>query len=126
MNNLKRNKRPFYYCTRQEENGRIFYSKPKRIRLNYQPISSEGEMIAIGPEYYNRLIVYMRPNYGKLFHHGDRCYVFVEPPKTYDKTCNTADYFVDGEPKIYINEYTMHLTRMKGDDYGDWCKHWIR
>lgn len=119
MNNLMRNKRTFYYCNKIEKDGRIIFSKPKKIKLNYQPISSEGEMIAIGPDYYSRLIVYMRPCYGKLFHNGDRCYVFVEPPKTYDKNCNTADYFVDGEPKIYINEYTMHLTRMKGDSYGE-------
>lgn len=118
MNNLKRNKRRFYYCNKIEENGRMIFSKPKPIKLNFQPISSEGEIIAIGPDYANRLIVYMRPKLGKNFKNGDRCYVFVDPPKKYDKNCNTADYYVDGEPKIYINEYTMHLTRMTGDENG--------
>lgn len=117
MNNLKRNKRKFYYCTKKEENGRIIFSKPKEIRLNYQPIKSVGEILEAGPDSINTLIVYMRPSVGKLFHNGDRCYVFAEPPIEYDKTCSNADYFVDGDPKIYINEYTMHLQRMVGDDY---------
>lgn len=119
MNNLKRNKRKFYYCNKIEKNGRIIFSRPKPIRLNYQPIKSIGEVLEAGPDTEGTLIVYMKPIYGKLFHNGDRCYVFVEPPKQYDKTCSTADYFVDGEPKIYINEYTMHLKRMVGDQYGD-------
>ena len=116
MNNSMRNQRLFYYCNQKEENGRIVYTKPKKIYLNYQPIDSAGNILAIGPEYSNILIVYMRPEFGKLFHNNDRCYVFVEPPKTYDKLCNTADYYVSDEPKRYINEYTMHLTRMTGDD----------
>ena len=119
MNNLKRNKRKFYYCTKKEENGRIIFSRPKPIKLNYQPIKSIGEVLEAGPDSINTLIVYMRPSLGKLFHNGDRCYVFVEPPKQYDKTCNTADYYVNGEPKIYLNEYTIHLQRMIGDEYGN-------
>lgn len=119
MNNLLRNKRTFYYCNKKEENGRVIFSKPQKIRLNYQPIRSQLQMLEVGPDDRNTLIVYMKPAYGKLFHNGDRCYVFVEPPKKYDKNCNTADYYVDGEPKIYINEYTMHLQRMTGDEYGD-------
>lgn len=119
MNNLKRNKRTFYVCNKKEENGRIIFSEPQEVRLNFQPIRSDFQMLEAGPDFRSTLIVYMRPSKGKIFHNGDRCYVFVKPPEEYDKTCNTADYYVDGDPKIYINEYTIHLERMKGDEYGD-------
>lgn len=118
MNNLKRNKRKFYLCTKTEENGRIIFEEPQEIWLNYQPIRSSLQMLEAGPDNRGTLIVYMKPSKGKLFHNGDRCYVFVNPPEQYDRTCNTADYYVDGDPEIYINEYTIHLERMKGDEYG--------
>lgn len=119
MNNLKRNKRTFYVCNKIEENGRIVFGEPVKVSLNFQPIRSDFQMLEAGPDFRDTLIVYMRPSLGKIFHNGDRCYVFVSPPEEYDKTCNTADYYVDGDPKIYINEYTIHLERMKGDEYGD-------
>lgn len=124
MNNLKRNKRVFYHCAMKEQNGRVVFEKPEKVKLNFQPIMSNGQvrsdglMLEVGLNSRDTLIVYMRPSYGERFHNGDRCYVYVEPPKQYDKTCNTADYYVDGEPKKYLNEYTIHLKRMTGDEYG--------
>ena len=97
----------------------MIFSEPQKVRLNYQPVRSDFQYLEAGLDFRNTLIVYMKPSKGKIFHNGDRCYVFVEPPKEYDKTCNTADYYVDGDPKIYINEYTIHLERMKGDEYGE-------
>ena len=120
MNNLKRNKRWLYFCKRKPVNGRMIFEKPVKMKLNYQPIEStktQGRLLKTGLDYVSTLIVYTNPHYGKEIHNGDRCYVFVKPPKTYDKTCTSADYYVNGEPKIYQNEYTFHLTRMVGDDY---------
>jgi hypothetical protein len=118
MNNLKRNKRKLWHCTKTIEDGKVIFTEPEKVLLNYQPIKSVGEILEAGPDSINTLIAYMRPSLGKKFHNGDRCYVFVEPPEEYDKTCNKADYYVDGDPKIYINEYTIHLQRMIGDEYG--------
>lgn len=122
MNNLKRNKRKLYFCKRKEVDGRIIYDKPVEMKLNYQPIEStktQGQQFETGLDYTSTLIVYTRLDYGKEIHNGDRCYVYVKPPKKYDKTCTTADYYVNGEPKIYQNEYTFHLSRMVGDEYGE-------
>jgi hypothetical protein len=118
MNNLLRNKRPIYLCKQKIEDGRIFYENPIKIRVNYQPISdkSAGEILAVGQNYINRLIVYMRPDVAKNFHNFDRCYVFVEPPKEHDRTCSKADFYVDGTPSQYINESTVHFQRMTGDN----------
>ena len=120
MNNLKRNKRKFYLCKKKEENGRVIFAEPIEVKLNFQPIESkktQGQLLEFGPDFTSTLIVYMKSSEASKFSNGDRCYVFVNPPDTYDKTCTTADYYVDGNPKIYINECTIHLERMKGDDY---------
>lgn len=120
MNNLLRNKRPIYLCKQKIENGRIFYEEPKKVMVNYQPVSdkSAAQILAIGPDYINRLIVYMKPSVAKEFNNLDRCYVFVEPPKTHDRTCSKADFYVDGQPARYINESTVHFQRMTGDENG--------
>ena len=121
MNVLKRNKRTLYLCQKVEEDGRMIFGKPIEVRANYQPIEDTrtvGQLLEFGPDYTSTLIVYINPIMRNLFHNGDRCYVFVEPPEEYDKTCTTADYVVNGEPKLYMNECTFHLLRMKGDEYG--------
>ena len=118
MNNLKRNKRTLYVCNQKTVNDRKIFDKPLMIKVNYQPVADKdaGIILAVGPEYINRLIVYMRPSVAKYFKNGDRCYVFTDPPATYDKTCNTADFYVDGMPTKYLNESTVHLQRMTGAD----------
>lgn len=118
MNNLKRNKRTLYVCNKKIVNDRIVFDEPKKIKVNYQPIADKdaGIILAVGLDYINRLILYMRPSMAKCFNNGDRCYVFVDPPTTHDITCNKADFYVDGIPTRYINESTVHLQRMTGDD----------
>ena len=118
MNNLKRNKRTLYLCRQIIDNDRIFFDEPIKVKVNYQPVADKdvGEILAVGQDYFNRFIVYMRPSVAKKFHNFDRCYVFVEPPETYDKTCQGADFYVDGQPTRYINESTVHLQRMNGAD----------
>lgn len=144
MNHLIRNKRKVYLCNRTqileelletEENkilltekdiplivgttkieDRIIFSFPVMYRLNYQPLSTDGEIIVAGDEYNKRLVVYTSPKIAQNFHNNDRCYVFKEPPEGYDKLCVNADYYVDGEPLTYLNESHFYLQRMTGDD----------
>lgn len=115
MNRLRRNKRKIFLCSQIEENGRKFFSKPQEWQLNYQPLSTEGEIITAGTEYINRLVVYTSPKEASNFHNADRCFVYENPPEEYDKLCNTADFYVDGEPIIFLNEARFYLQRMVGD-----------
>jgi hypothetical protein len=115
MYRLQRNKRPVYVCNQDVENDRKIFNKPKLFKLNYQPLSTDGEIITAGTEYINRLVVYLSPKEAKQIHNADRCYVFVEPSKEYDKFCVNADFYVDGEPLIYLNEARLYLQRMVGD-----------
>lgn len=115
MNNLKRNRKVFYVCNQKVENDRLIFTEPKKMFLNYQPISMTGEIIAFGSEYINRLIIYTNSKIAENFHNFDRCYVYKKPPTTYDKFCSEADFYVDGEPLIYLTEATITLNRMTGD-----------
>jgi hypothetical protein len=118
MNTLKRNKRTLYLCQKKEENGRVIFGEPIEMKVNFQPIEdskTEYEILEVGPDHISTLIVCIKPTLRHLFHNGDRCYVFAEPPEEYDKACITADYFINGEPKLYMNECTFHLLRMSGD-----------
>lgn len=116
MKHLTRNKRTIYLCKQAVENDRIIFQEPVEYKINFQPLSSDGEIIASGTDYTKRLVVYTNPDIAKEFHNHDRCFVFREKPEEYDKTCNTADFFVDGEPLIYLNESHFYLQRMLGDD----------
>lgn len=116
MNHLIRNKRKVYLCNQVEENNRLIFTQPEEYNLNFQPLSTDGEIIVAGNEYNKRLAVYTSPKIAQNFHNNDRCYVFVEIPEQYDKTCTNADYYVDGEPLTYLNESRFYLQRMTGDD----------
>lgn len=115
MTNLKRNKREFYLCNRIEQDGRLIFTKPKKLKMNYQPVSMTGEIISFGSEFINKLILYTTEKKSKQFHNFDRCYIYTKPPTEYDKYCSDADFYVDGEPLIYIKEATIYLQRMTGD-----------
>lgn len=115
MYRLNRNKRLIFLCNQTIENDRKIFTEPVEYKLNYQPLLTEGEIITAGLEYINRLVVYSSVKEASNFHNGDRCYVFVNKPEEYDKFCNNADFYVDGEPLIYLNEARFYLQRMVGD-----------
>lgn len=116
MNHLARNKRTIYLCNQIEENNRIVFSEPTEYKLNYQPLSTDGEIIVAGNEYNKRLVVYTSNNIAKNFHNNDRCYVFTTPPEERDTICKNADYYVDGEPLLFLNESHFYLQRMTGEN----------
>ena len=115
MNNLKRNRNVLYLCKQIEENGRIVFDRPKKFNLNYQPVSTTGEIISFGSEFINRLIIYTTSEVAKEFHNFDRVYINNKLPEEYDKTCSDADFYVNGEPLIFLTEAMIYLQRMTGD-----------
>lgn len=115
MKQLIRNRRNIYLCNKIEDNGRIKFLEPELYKVNFQPLSSAGEIIASGNDYVNRLVIYTSVEKAKEFHNFDRCYVYTEPPEEQDDYCINADFYVDGEPLFYLNEATIYLQRMIGD-----------
>ena len=120
MRNLSRNKQPIYLCKKTietiNEREREVFSEPVEYLVDYQPISTDGEIIAFGNDYINRLVIYTTREIASNFNNADRCYVYVEKPETHDRMCNTADFVVDGKPMIFLNEARIYLQRMTGDD----------
>lgn len=114
MTSLLRNKRILYLCKSYIENNITKYKKPEKIETNYQPTNSEGEMIALGLEYSEYLRIKDNLSIGKNFSNGDKCYVFVIPPKEHDYLCKNADFIVSGEPLITLNECEITLKRLTG------------
>lgn len=115
MKQLLRNRRNVYLCNKIEDNGRMKFTEPVLYKLNFQPLSTDGEIIASGNDYVNRLAIYTDVERARNFHNFDRCYVYVEPPEIVDDFCANADFYVDGEPLFYLNEATIYLQRMIGD-----------
>lgn len=113
MNNLKRDKRIFYLC-KKEENGR-FFKEPILKNMNYQPTSSTGDILAYGSDYTMYLTISTSPKEAIDFSNGDRCYINEKKPEVHDILCSTADYYVYGDPIITSNEGIIRLRKMSGD-----------
>lgn len=113
---LKRNKQTLYLCKKYVENNITKYKEPIQISTNYQPVSSTGEMIAIGNEYTQYLKIEDIIEIGKQFSNGDKCYVYTNPPEEHDELCENADFYVNGNPLITLNSAVVSLKRLTGED----------
>ena len=115
MRNLRRNKRKLYLCQRYEDNGIDKYREPKLIYENYLPTNAEGDLISLGMDY--PMYLRMKPSIDEvdMFHEGDRFYIYVEPPTTYDEMCKDADYEMYKKPMIHLDSLEVMLYRRSGD-----------
>lgn len=95
---------------------REVFSKPMKVKLSFLPLAVDAEMLETGLDYSKRISIYTTKEFAKKIHNGDRFFIFQKPPEKYDPTCNTADYYVHGEPNIYLTEATIYLRKMTGDD----------
>lgn len=118
MIGLKRNKRPIYWCEKyiDEATNVTKFKKPERIFLNYQPTNSDAQVLALGTEYSKYLKVTGSDNEIVKIKNKDRFYVYANPPKTFDGMCEDADYEVDGDPSITLNEGSFMLNKLSGND----------
>lgn len=121
MVGLKRNKKVFYLCKKyiDPETNVTKYKKPQKVSLNYQPTNSDAQVLALGTEYSKYLKVTGTARDISIFSNKDKCYVYVKPPKEYDEMCDDADYEVNGDPLITINEGELMLKKLSGDNEGN-------
>lgn len=111
MISLKRNERKIYLCKKIVVDEIDKYSEPLPIYCNYQPIDSNGELLSVGLDESMYLKVTYSKNLNFKFENGDRCYIFVDKPETYDPLCKGYDFVVSGNPKDYVNNYQVTLIR---------------
>lgn len=112
MIQLKRNKRCFYLCKRIKNDTK--FENPIKVYLNFVPTNSTGEIISLGENYSMYLKISCTPKEASMFKQGDKCYIYVKPPKVHDNLCKDADYIVSTEPMLTINEAQIQLRRLSG------------
>lgn len=91
------------------------YKEPIELFENYVPTNSEGDLISMGMEYPMYLRIKTNMDEKDLFHAKDRLYVYISPPETHDVLCKMADYEVESEPMIFINEMEVVLHKLSSD-----------
>ena len=121
MNNLTRNKRKIYLCSKyiDEETNVTKFKKPEKpIEINWQPISSDSQVLGLGIEYSKYIGIKGTIKESSRFKNKDRCYVYIKPDlNNFDEMCEDADYEVDGSPIITLNDGEVMLKRLSsGED----------
>ena len=119
MNSLKRNKRPLYLCKKNidTETNVTKFKEPKKIKINWQPIDTSSEVLMLGYEYSQYIRIKATARECSKFSNKDRCYIYKEPNfEKFDVMCNDADYEVDGNPIITLNEGEVMLKKLSGAD----------
>lgn len=109
---LKRNKRYFYLCKKITNSTK--FEKPIKCNLNYEPTNSVGERLTLGEDYSMYLKIKCTIKEASNFKNGDKCYVYVLPPKNHDELCKNADYVVDGNPSSTLNQSEIKLRKLSG------------
>lgn len=120
MVGIQRQKKYFYWAKRyiDEETRLPRYEKPKKVFLDYEPISSDAQVMALGTDYSNYLQVVGTGKEIEKFGNKDRCYIKIKPNLSkYDMTCNDADYEVSGEPLHTDNMVSLMLKKLSGNEY---------
>lgn len=112
MIGLRRNKRRFYLCKKIFNDTK--FEKPIPMFLNYQPIKSVGERLTLGEDYSMYLRIKCTSKESEAFENGDKCYIYVTPPKEYDPLCKKADYIVDKGSLGTINQGEVILRKLSG------------
>lgn len=119
MNTLKRNERLLYLCKQyvDSETNVTKYGNPQPLYVDWQPISSDSEVLVFGVEYNKYLRIKGNVEKCQLFGNKDRVYVYKNPDlEKFNGMCDDADYEVDGSPIITLNNGEVMLKRLSGDD----------
>lgn len=112
MISLKRNKQKVYLC--KKIYNTLKFEKPKLFSLNYRPTNSMSDRLTLGDDYSKFLRIKCTPDEARNFSSGDKCYIYVKPPKIHDDLCKNADYIVNGDPLITLNEGEVSLMKLSG------------
>lgn len=109
---MRRNKRKFYLCKKNPNDTK--FQEPILLKLNYEPIDSDGERLTLGEDYFKFLKIKCTTKELSLFENGDKCYIYVNPPEVHDVLCKKADYIVDNGPQETLNHGEIRLRKLSG------------
>lgn len=114
MRCLNRNKRTIYVCEKYVDNNITKFNNPKKIDINYQYTNSDGDLIAFGKDFPMYIRIKGDLNDLKNFHREDRVYVNITPAKPFNPLCKDANYEVDSDPIVSLNQIEVTLKRLSG------------
>ena len=112
MIGLKRNKRIFYLCKKIPNSTK--FEEPIKVNLNYEPTNTVGEKLTLGEDYSMYLRIKCTLEEASQFKNGDKCYIYILPPKKHDDLCKNADYIVEGNPLNTLNQSEVNLRKLSG------------
>ena len=119
MNSLMRNKRPIYLCKRYVDTdvGVQKFRTPQKVLIDWQPISSDGQVLIVGIEYSEYIRIKGTAEEVNVFDNKDRVYIYNEPDiEHFNPMCDDADYEVSNNPVITLNEGEVMLKRLSGNE----------
>ena len=91
-------KKPWFSVPKYKIRDNPWFSVPKLNKSKYIRIKGTKEEVS-------------------RFKNKDRVYVYITPNLlNFDEMCHDADYEVDGDPIITLNDGEVMLTRLSGDD----------
>ena len=114
MKQLHRNRRKIYMCKAYRDGSLVKYEEPVLLKENWQLINTSTEVKQVGLEVYDGIRIKTSPSHAKYYHVGDRAYVFVDIPEQHDENCRDADYVVDADPLVTLNECHVLLKKRSG------------
>lgn len=113
-----RNKRKLYLCKRyiDEKTNVTKYKEPIEIVINWQPISTDAEVLTLGVDYSKYIRIKGTVQETSIFGNKDRCYVYNKPNlKEFDGMCDDADYEVSEPPVNMLNDGEVMLMKLSGE-----------
>ena len=119
MNSLLRNKRTLYLCKKyiDEEVNVVKYKSPERIQIDWQPISSDGQVLTMGIEYSEYIRIKGTAKEVSIFDDRDRVYIYKKPNvEEFDGMCDDAEYEVSNNPVITLNDGEVMLRRLSRNE----------
>lgn len=119
MNSLLRNQTEMYLCEKyiDEEIGVTKFKEPELIKINWQPINSDSEVLSLGIDFSKYIRIKSVNEDTIKFHNKDRCYIYVKPDlENFDGMCYDADYEVVNPPVNMLNDGEVLLKRLSGAD----------
>lgn len=115
MKNLHRNRRKIYVAeVYWDENGLKKYKRPIELYENFQVMHSESLFMSIGQEILNDGRIKTSPSHAQYYHFGDKVYINTVPSENFDTISDDADYMVNADPIVTLNECSVILEKLSG------------
>lgn len=119
MNSLMRNKRDLYLCERyvDEEYQVIKFKTPVKLTVDWQPISTDSQVLSLGTEYSKYIRIKGKISETSRFNYKDRVYVYEKPDfNNFNVMGEDADYEVINAPVNMLNDGEVLLKKLSGEN----------